>query len=208
MPVEQPVQLKEYTLGKLLGRGAFAQVYAATKLSSKGVKGTSQRQPSRSVLPNHVSTERYAIKRIEMTQVDAGIWSLMHFEADLMLSFHHPNVLQALEVGMAANSRSFENEQHGQVHRGLRFVDIVTLQFATTLEAAISRFEGKTPASVELLRQLTQGIRYLHCEHGLAHMDIKPANVLLDGSSSTVVVCPSTMWLLSESLLTMKTVDC
>jgi serine/threonine protein kinase len=77
------------------------------------------------------------------------------------------------------------------VYRGLRFVDIVTLQYATTLEAARERFRGRTPASLELFRQLAEGTQYLHAEHGLAHMDIKPANVLLDACCTTAVVSQS-----------------
>jgi hypothetical protein len=39
MQAKQSVELSEYTFGKLLGKGAFAKVFEATKRSTTGVKG-------------------------------------------------------------------------------------------------------------------------------------------------------------------------
>eukprot|EP00730_Choanoeca_flexa_P004704 TRINITY_DN11776_c0_g3_i1.p2 TRINITY_DN11776_c0_g3~~TRINITY_DN11776_c0_g3_i1.p2 ORF type:complete len:210 (+),score=21.81 TRINITY_DN11776_c0_g3_i1:214-843(+) len=145
-----------YTLDKLLGKGAFAKVFRAAKLRSEGASAGLK--------------ERYAIKIIETANVDSGLWSLMNYEADLMLGFDHRNVLQALEV-----------------QRFPRYIAIVMPCMGSSLE----QLQKNIPTSRRTwtLREVVNGIKYLHCEKNLAHMDVKPANVLLDPSLEAIKLC-------------------
>eukprot|EP00730_Choanoeca_flexa_P004701 TRINITY_DN11776_c0_g1_i3.p2 TRINITY_DN11776_c0_g1~~TRINITY_DN11776_c0_g1_i3.p2 ORF type:complete len:173 (-),score=11.25 TRINITY_DN11776_c0_g1_i3:145-663(-) len=73
-----------------------------------------------------------------------------------------------------------------QVQRFPRYIAIVMPCMGSSLE----QLQKNIPTSRRTwtLREVVNGIKYLHCEKNLAHMDVKPANVLLDPSLEAIKV--------------------
>jgi serine/threonine protein kinase len=84
-------------------------------------------------------------------------------EANFMLSLHHPNIVEAFEVGVVDSKHYLTME----------YVE------GETLEDRIKREKVLDPVeALRIMRQTTLGLQYAE-ELSLVHRDIKPANVLI-----------------------------
>ena len=93
-------------------------------------------------------------------------------EAEAVARLHHPNIVQIFEVG----------DQDGLPYLALEFVTGGTLR---------NRLEGRPQpirAAVQLVQQLARAAHAAH-QRGIVHLDLKPANILLQPTP------PSENWL-------------
>ena len=114
-----------------------------------------------------------AMKIIDKSKtVDAGMEPRIIREIDAMRRLHHhPNILKIHE-GLATKTK---------IHR------VVELAAGGELFAKISR-RGKLPESTarRYFQQLVSALRFCH-RNGVAHRDLKPQNLLLDGDGNLKV---------------------
>ena len=89
-------------------------------------------------------------------------------EAEAVARLHHPNIVQIFEVG----------EQDGSPYLALEFVTGGTLK---------NRLDGRPQpirAAVQLVQQLARAVHAAH-QRGIVHLDLKPANILLQPTPPT-----------------------
>jgi hypothetical protein len=92
------------------------------------------------------------------------------FEARSAAALNHPNIVQVLEVGQ---------------EQGIAFIAMQLVKGQSLAE----RIEGKRPSTAEavaLMRTLCDAVGYAHRLH-LLHLDLKPANVLIDERGEPLV---------------------
>jgi serine/threonine protein kinase len=110
------------------------------------------------------------IVALKMIMIDATsrpqYLSRFQAEAEAVARLHHPNVVQIYEVG----------EQDGRPYLALECVTGGTLK---------KRLDGKPQpvrATVQFVRLLARAVHAAH-QRGLVHLDLKPANILLEPAS-------------------------
>ena len=112
---------------------------------------------------NHRTKVTYALKKIDKTKLNPKEKDFLRDEVQIVSLLSHPNVVEMREI--------YQNQRWmwivmEQVHGGELFK---YLQKNVLSEADI----------VEIMRQLIEGIGYLH-ECGVIHRDLKPENILIE----------------------------
>lgn len=110
-----------------------------------------------------------ALKVIAGTHDDAAAVARLHAEARAAAQLHHPNIVPVYEVGLVDDVHFFSMP----LLRG------TTL--AQTLHGALAE-----SAAIELTLTLARAVAYAH-SLGLLHLDLKPANVLLDDTGRPLI---------------------
>ncbi|GHO48233.1 serine/threonine-protein kinase [Ktedonospora formicarum] len=149
MKEEITQQLGNYRLVRLLGKGAFAEVYLAEHIN----RGA-----------------RVALKALRMYLPDERT-HLVRQQAQALARLSHPNILSLIDAGL----------QFRQPYLVMEYAPGGTLRQR--------HFQGERlgiPTIHNYVRQITQGLYYAH-EHGLAHGNLKPENILLDAHGKLVV---------------------
>jgi TolB-like protein/Flp pilus assembly protein TadD/tRNA A-37 threonylcarbamoyl transferase component Bud32 len=113
-----------------------------------------------------------ALKRILSYHADSQD-TLMRFrrEAQAAANLDHPNILPIYEVG--------------ETHEGLPFFSMKFAGGGSLLEAA-SALGSEPRRAVALMAKVARAVRYAH-DQGILHRDLKPGNILLDGSGEPLV---------------------
>src|SRR5512140_302621 len=113
-----------------------------------------------------------ALKRILSYHADSQD-TLMRFrrEAQAAANLDHPNILPIYEVG--------ESDE------GLPFFSMKFAVGGSLLEAA-SALRSQPRRAVALMAKVARAVQYAH-EQGILHRDLKPGNILLDGSGEPLV---------------------
>ncbi len=117
----------------------------------------------------HSLGREVALKVIAGTHEDAAAVARLHAEARAVAQLHHPNIVPVYEVGLVDDVHFFSMP----LLRG------TTL--AQTLHGALA--EG---TAIELTLTLARAVAYAH-SLGLLHLDLKPANVLLDDAGRPLI---------------------
>ena len=113
-----------------------------------------------------------ALKRILSYHADSQD-TLMRFrrEAQAAANLDHPNILPIYEVG--------------ESHEGLPFFSMKFAGGGSLLEAA-SALRSEPRRAVALTAKVARALQYAH-DQGILHRDLKPGNILLDGSGEPLV---------------------
>ena len=113
-----------------------------------------------------------ALKRILSYHADSQD-TLIRFrrEAQAAANLDHPNILPIYEVG--------------ESHDGLPFFSMKFAAGGSLLEAA-SALRSEPRRAVALIAKVARALQYAH-DQGVLHRDLKPGNILLDGSGEPLV---------------------
>ena len=143
-----------YDVGKELGHGGWARVYAVEK------RGAQQPGPplAAKVLDKEALTRQVGdVKRIV---------ARMRAECRVLSELRHPRVIQLEEI--------FESPQH-------LFIVMERAAGGALLDRIIARGYFTEPDARAVMRQLIDVLAFMH-GHGVIHRDIKPENILLDAA--------------------------
>jgi RNA polymerase sigma factor (sigma-70 family) len=119
-----------------------------------------------------VSGKKVALKALHKSRQsdERSVRQFVH-EADVLAKLRHPNI-----VGV----RGLGRFPAGGFFIVMDFID------GTDLQARLSR-EPLPPTDVlRIVKQVGSAVRYAH-EHGIVHCDLKPGNILMDGSGKVLV---------------------
>jgi TolB-like protein/tRNA A-37 threonylcarbamoyl transferase component Bud32 len=113
-----------------------------------------------------------ALKRILSYHADSQD-TLMRFrrEAQAAAKLDHPNILPIYEVS--------------ETHEGLPFFSMKFASGGSLLDAAPA-LRGEPRRAVALMAKVAHAVQYAH-DQGILHRDLKPGNILLDGSGEPLV---------------------
>ena len=136
------LELPGYTLEHVLGRGGMGEVWLGRQMSLG-------RRVAVKVLPPRLAKDPEFVRRFDK-------------EATALASLSHPNIVQIIDRGVAAEHYFFVMEY---------------------VEGRSLREVMRQLSPSEALRVALQMARALECAHdqGIIHRDLKPENVLLDG---------------------------
>ena len=113
-----------------------------------------------------------ALKRLLSYHADSQD-TLMRFrrEAQAAANLDHPNILPIYEVS--------------ESHDGLPFFSMKFASGGSLLEAGPT-LRSEPRRAVALMAKVARAVQYAH-DHGILHRDLKPGNILLDGSGEPLV---------------------
>lgn len=166
---------QKYATGMHLGKGGFSEVLLVT--DQNGVNYAAKLVRRELISPNASSgstSEKVCISE-EVLQKRQRYLSLIEKEALILNSLQaHPNILNCFEYSIDEKTEFWE--ENGSylilelcVNNSLgKF-----LRMTGGLSESIARF---------MFRQLCSAVEFMHWEFGIAHLDIKPQNILLDAN--------------------------
>ena len=163
-------RLEEFEIERELGAGGFGVTYLARDLS------LDRRVAIKEYLPHDWASRRPdgGVGPWSGTHAEDYRWGLERFleEVRVLARLHHPHVVQVYRV----------MEARGTAYMVTEYVEGRSL-------AAALRAEGPWPEPrvLSLLDALTSGLGPVHAA-GLAHRDVKPANVMLREDGSPVLI--------------------
>lgn len=163
-------QLDEYRIVKVLGHGGFGITYLAedTNLYSKIAL--------KEYMPNMIAfrSNDMQVQAKSADDQEEYEWGLDSFlnEARVLAGFSHPNIVSV--------NRFFR--QHGTAYIVMQLIEGETLSQMLRRMGPLSQEEWQP-----LLSGLMKGLSVVH-RSGTYHRDIKPGNILIDGSGNPVLI--------------------
>src|SRR4051812_10039766 len=136
----------------------------------------------------HGSQRQVAVKMILAEQAATpGMMERFRAEAEAVASLEHPHILPIYEIG----------ESEGHPFYSMKFAN------GGTLREYLAEFSQPRDAA-RLIATIARAVHHAH-ERGILHRDLKPGNVLLDGSKRTPFVSDFGLakWIGRESRLTL-----
>ncbi len=140
-----------YRLERKIATGGMATVWEASDLSTD---------------------QRVAIKALHPHLVDDDVARRRFvFEAETMMSLHHPNLVRVFDIVEDADGP---------------FMVMELLEGHDLARLMRDRGRFDPDEATRIVRAAAAGVAYAH-QHGILHRDIKPANIVLDGYRVVVV---------------------
>ena len=126
---------------------------------------------SRVFLAEETALGRKVVVKVLPQDVTAGV-NVERFRREILMSakLQHPHIVPVLATG----------EMNGIPYYTMPFVEGESLRAQLVRSGAMS-----VTQAVGVLRDVAKALAYAH-DHGVAHRDIKPDNILLSGGSATV----------------------
>lgn len=153
MPDEEPdpnqdmlapsTRLGGFEITRMLGRGGMSIVY-------KGVQLSLNRPVAVKVLAPRFSTNMSFIQRFDR-------------EAGALASLNHPNIVNIIDRGVAAD----------------RYFFVMELVQGINLDQLIQSVELTEKHYIHIITEISKALTYVHSK-GIVHRDIKPSNVLVN----------------------------
>jgi WD40 repeat protein len=137
----------------------------------------------------HGSHRQVAVKMILAEQAATpGMLERFRAEAEAIAALDHPHILPIYEAG----------EVEGTPFYSMRFVS------GRTLREAAEKFRGQPRDAAALVATIARAVHHAH-QRGILHRDLKPGNILLDGSQHTPFVSDFGLakWIGRENRLTL-----
>ncbi|KIY95492.1 cell division cycle 2-like protein [Monoraphidium neglectum] len=117
----------------------------------------------------------FALKKIKLERFNDGFPQTSIREINVLLSLHHPNIVNVTEVVVGPGSGVF------------MVMEFVEHDVKQLLDQELKKNPLSTAQAKCLMQQLLRGIAYLH-EHWVLHRDLKTSN-LLYGNDGTLKIC-------------------
>lgn len=153
-PGSQVKRIGEYRLKRPLGQGATGEVYLAI---------------------NNKTGSDVVIKVLrEEIPLDSYVYRKFSEEANALSRMSHPNIIKVFDFHMP----SAEGDVLDRPYQVMEY-----LEGAVTLSQVMEQGPLAPPRVGRLLKQLGDGLGYLHAER-IFHRDLKPSNILLQGMRS------------------------
>ena len=163
-------KLKEKTNGKL-----FRQCFTFAGAINEGVLGEGSFGTVVRRAKDVDSMEEYAVKCVKLKQLSSKARDDVRREIIMLREVNHPCLLQY--------HVSFEEQ--GEI-----FIVSELMRGGDMFERLVTKGTMTEKEAKQVLRSLTDGVRYLH-ERDIVHRDIKPENILLrdSGEDLSCVLC-------------------
>ena len=171
LPTGTYLQGGKYRITRFIGSGGFGCTYEAlhTELEERVaikeffVKDFCNRDESTYRVSVATQSKRALVEKLRSKFKD---------EAKAMFRLRHPGVVRVSDVF----------EENGTVYYVMDFIEGRSLQ-------AIVEEEGRLPEhrALKYVRQVADALRYIH-EHNRLHLDIKPGNIMVDGSDNAILI--------------------
>jgi serine/threonine protein kinase len=158
--------LREAKFERYLGNGAFSNVMLY-KLESREQQ---EQQNYDTVVVKHFKLKKLSLNKEEMRKQYNFQIQMLYHEFEMGSKLAHPNIIKTIDIDETNGCLIFENCV------GIDFLDLLN--------------EKKVPSRKELFqyfKQIIDGVEYLH-HQGIAHMDMKLENVILQRESGIVKI--------------------
>ncbi len=171
LPVNTLLQGGKYKIIRYISSGGFGCTYEA----------------EHTILQNRVAIKEFFVKdfcnRDETTsQVTVGITSKRGLveklrkkfveEARAIFQLQHPNIIRVLDVF----------EENGTAYYVMDYIDGLSLEGIVKREGPLA--EGR---ALKYIRQVAGALQHVH-NHNRLHLDVKPGNIMIDGSDQAILI--------------------
>lgn len=167
----------EYTIAKVLGKGAYGVTYLATTLVKlTGDLGTIETEAQVTLkefyMQGRMSRTGDVVNRnLEDTETNSFA-RCFYLEADKIASLSHPNIVKVLEVFVANNTCYYAMEYLS----------------GGSLTDYIEKKNGLDEAeAIDFITQIGSALAYMH-EHKMLHLDVKPSNIMLSSDGKPKLI--------------------
>ena len=162
----------KYIIKRVLGQGGFGITYLAEQVSLKREVAVKEFFMLDLCDRDEVTGEVKSLSQSSAIQVER-YRKKFHNEALLLAQLDHPHIVSVIDVF----------EQNGTVYYSMPFLK------AGSLKSLVER-NGKLSEdrAIRYVSQIASALKYMHEEKHLCHLDVKPANILLDGKDNAVLI--------------------
>ena len=162
----------KYRIEKVLGQGGFGITYLAIQTSLQ-----------RKVAVKEFFMERFCVRNTKSMSVEVsspGNCQVVEQykrkfikEAKNLMRLHHPNIISVIDVF----------EENGTVYYVMPYHPKGSLQNHVETSGQLLETEA-----MKYIRQIALALKYMHEEEHICHLDVKPANILLDDNENAVLI--------------------
>ena len=166
------LQSGKYRIEKVLGQGGFGITYLAIQTSLQ-----------RKVAVKEFFMERFCVRNAKSMSVEVSSPVNCQVveqykrkfikEARNLMRLHHPNIISVIDV--------FEG--NGTVYYVMPYHPKGSLQNHVETSGQLLETEA-----MKYVRQIAFALKYMHNEEHICHLDVKPANILLDDNGNAVLI--------------------
>lgn len=177
------LQNGKYTIDKVLGQGGFGITYQGETVAAVGgdlgsmnvkvkvaikefyMQDYCKRDESHNMQlladSNKEKVEKYKIKFVK--------------EAEKLANINHPNIVKAVHVF----------EENNTVYYVMRFIEGGSLSHVVRTSHAGHLNEDQ---AIKYIKQIGEALSFMHNEKQMCHLDVKPANILVNSEDNAILI--------------------